>query len=153
MTSLTDKPLILQWELWLGSLLGLKGLNSLRLFAALHYRYHYHYLYRYRCRCLFDYDTDNWSAECICQVAALNNDPLAWRGGLKARWAIAIYDAMEDIKMKLTEIEWPFLVLHGDADQLTMVEGSIMLEKNASSKDKTIKVSWLDNLFPWAWEI
>ena len=27
MTSLTDKPLILQWEVWLRSLLGLKGLN------------------------------------------------------------------------------------------------------------------------------
>ena len=26
MTSLTDKPLILQWEVWLRSLLGLKGL-------------------------------------------------------------------------------------------------------------------------------
>ena len=30
MTSLTDKPLILQWEVWLRSLLGLEGLNKLR---------------------------------------------------------------------------------------------------------------------------
>ena len=28
LTSLTDKPLILQWEVWLRSLLGLKGLNN-----------------------------------------------------------------------------------------------------------------------------
>ena len=28
MTSLTDKPLILQWEVWLRSLLGLKGLKE-----------------------------------------------------------------------------------------------------------------------------
>ena len=29
MTSLTDKPPILQWEVWLASLLGLKGLTSI----------------------------------------------------------------------------------------------------------------------------
>lgn len=68
------------------------------------------------------------------------NDPLAWKGGLKAQWAMAIHYAMEHIKENLPKIDWPFLVLHGDADQLTMVEGSIMLEKKASSKDKTIKV-------------
>jgi len=53
---------------------------------------------------------------------------------------MAIHYAMEHIKENLPKIDWPFLVLHGDADQLTMVEGSIMLEKKASSKDKTIKV-------------
>lgn len=74
------------------------------------------------------------------KVAALSNDPLAWRGGLKAQWAMAIHDAMEHIKENLPKIEWPFIVLHGDADQLTMVEGSKMLEQKASSKDKTMKV-------------
>lgn len=74
------------------------------------------------------------------QVAALSSDPLAWKGGLKAKWAMAIHDAMEHIKENLPKIEWPFLVLHGDADQLTMVEGSKMLEQKASSKDKTIKI-------------
>lgn len=74
------------------------------------------------------------------KVAALSNDPLAWKGGLKAQWAMAIHDAMEHIKENLPKIEWPFIVLHGDADQLTMVEGSMMLEEKASSKDKTIKV-------------
>ena len=53
---------------------------------------------------------------------------------------MAIHDAMEHIKENLAKIHWPFLVLHGDADQLTMVEGSMMLEQKASSKDKTIKV-------------
>lgn len=74
------------------------------------------------------------------QVSILTNDPLAWKGGLKAKWAMAIHDAMEFIKENLTKIEWPFLVLHGDADQLTMVEGSVMLEEKAASKDKTIKI-------------
>lgn len=52
---------------------------------------------------------------------------------------MAIHDAMEEIKENIPKIEWPFIVLHGDADQLAMVEGSKMLEK-AASKDKTIKV-------------
>ena len=73
----------------------------------------------------------------------MTNDPLAWKGGLKARWAMAIHDAMEHIKENLTKIEWPFLVLHGDADQLTMVDGSVMLEEKAASQDKTIKVTFL----------
>ena len=73
------------------------------------------------------------------KVAALSIDPLGWKGGLKARWAMAIHDAMEEIKENIPKIEWPFIVLHGDADQLAMVEGSKMLEK-AASKDKTIKV-------------
>ena len=48
------------------------------------------------------------------KVAALSSDPLAWKGGLKAKWAMAIHDAMEHIKENLPKIEWPFLVLHGD---------------------------------------
>ena len=56
---------------------------------------------------------------------------------------MAIHDAMEHIKENLTKIEWPFLVLHGDADQLTMVDGSVMLEEKAASQDKTIKVTFL----------
>lgn len=67
-------------------------------------------------------------------------DPLGWKGGLKAKWAMSMHDAMEKVKHNLQRIEWPFLVCHGDADQLAMVEGSTMLEQKAVSKDKTIKV-------------
>lgn len=74
------------------------------------------------------------------QVAALSMDPLGWKGGLKAQWAMAIHDAMEKIKENIHKFKWPFLVLHGDADQLAMVEGSVMLEEKAASKDKTKKI-------------
>ena len=82
---------------------------------------------------------------CFWKVATLSMDPLGWKGGLKAKWAMSMYDAMEKVKHNLPRIEWPFLVCHGDADQLTMVEGSMMLEQKAASKDKTIKVmvKWL----------
>ena len=53
-----------------------------------------------------------------------------------------IYDAMENVKENIPKIEWPFIVLHGDADRLAMVEGSKLLEK-AASTDKTIKVEWI----------
>ena len=74
------------------------------------------------------------------KVAALSMDPLGWKGGLKAKWAMAIHDAMEKIKENIPKFEWPFIVLHGDADQIAMVEGSVLLEQKAASKDKTIKV-------------
>ena len=74
-------------------------------------------------------------------------DPMGWKGGLKAQWAMAIHNAMEKIKEDIPKFEWPFMVLHGDADQLAMVEGSKMLEQKAASKDKTIKVGW------WTFEI
>lgn len=74
------------------------------------------------------------------QVAALSMDPLGWKGGLKAKWAMAIHDAMEKIKENIPKFEWPFIVLHGDADQIAMVEGSVLLEQKAASKDKTIKI-------------
>ena len=64
---------------------------------------------------------------------------MSWKGGLKARWAMEIYDAMGNVKENIPKIEWPFIVLHGDADRLAMVEGSKLLEK-AASTDKTIKV-------------
>ena len=53
---------------------------------------------------------------------------------------MAMHDAMETVKENIPKFEWPFIVLHGDADRLAMVEGSKLLEK-AASEDKTIKVS------------
>ena len=59
---------------------------------------------------------------------------------MKARWALAMLDAMEKIKEEIPSVEWPFLILHGDADKTTLAEGSIMFHEKASSKDKTVKV-------------
>lgn len=64
---------------------------------------------------------------------------MSWKGGLKARWAMEMHDAMGNVKENIPKIECPFIVLHGDADRLAMVEGSKLLEK-AASTDKTIKV-------------
>ena len=50
-------------------------------------------------------------------------------------------DAFEKIKQLIPTIEWPFLVVHGDGDKLTYIGGSKLLEKEAKSEDKEIKVS------------
>ena len=83
------------------------------------------------------------------QVADNANDPLVWHGGMKARWALAVLDAMENVKAEIPSVEWPFLILHGDADKITQVEGSIMFHEKASSKDKTIKVKYLTGEEQW----
>ena len=71
---------------------------------------------------------------------AYKNDPLIWQGGMKAGWASQMLNTMSKITDQMHMIEWPFIVLQGDADELTMCEGAIRLEEKAKSKDKTIKV-------------
>jgi alpha-beta hydrolase superfamily lysophospholipase len=60
---------------------------------------------------------------------------------MKAGWSMAMVYTMDTIQANMKNIDWPFIVLHGDADAIVMVDGSIQLEKLAKSKDKTIKVN------------
>lgn len=50
-------------------------------------------------------------------------------------------DAMYAAEKSLSEIEWPFLILHGEPDTLTSVNGSKLMFEKAKSKDKQLKVS------------
>jgi len=47
---------------------------------------------------------------------------------------------MDEIGERMSEIQCPLLNLHGDADKLTTLEGSQLLQDKAGSKDKTLKV-------------
>ena len=49
-------------------------------------------------------------------------------------------DTMLEQEKCLSDIEWPFLVLHGEPDQLTSARGSKLLYERAKSKDKQMKV-------------
>ena len=49
-------------------------------------------------------------------------------------------DAMAEAEKSLPDIEWPFLILHGEADILTSVKGSKLMYEKAKSKDKQLKV-------------
>ncbi|EDO29435.1 predicted protein [Nematostella vectensis] len=73
------------------------------------------------------------------QVKAYAEDPLVWHGGVKVGIGLAIAHAVDEVQASMESIKWPFLVLHGTADTLCLMEGSKQLERRAGSKDKTIK--------------
>lgn len=73
-------------------------------------------------------------------VEEYRTDPLIWHSGVKLRIATAFGDAMDRIKNWIPSIQWPFLVIHGDNDTLTYIGGSELLEKEAKSEDKEIKI-------------
>ncbi|XP_076040106.1 monoglyceride lipase-like [Oratosquilla oratoria] len=73
-------------------------------------------------------------------LSRLRKDPLRYNGGCMARWAVASLECLGYIEANMSDIEWPFLILHGENDLLCETEGSRTLHKNAKSKDKTIKI-------------
>jgi len=70
----------------------------------------------------------------------MKSDNLRYHGGIKAKFGTAFMDALQEINKNLTNIEWPFLVLHGSCDHIVDVAGSRTLHNSANSKDKTLKV-------------
>ena len=48
---------------------------------------------------------------------------------------------MEKLKTNIPSIEWPFLILHGEADKITKADGSVLFHEKTSSNDKTLKVN------------
>lgn len=73
-------------------------------------------------------------------MVVFSTDSLGWKGGLKVRWVMVMYDVMEIVKENIFKFEWLFIVLYGDVDRFVMVEGFKFLEK-VVSEDKIIKVS------------
>ena len=59
---------------------------------------------------------------------------------MKVRWVGAILDAMNEIQRNLSKLTTPYLLVHGDGDQLVKIDGSRYLHENSSSKDRTFKV-------------
>ena len=59
---------------------------------------------------------------------------------MKARWAAAILYAMEEIQKNILKLTTPYLLIHGDGDQLVKIDSSHFLYENSPSTDKTFKV-------------
>ncbi|XP_068759093.1 monoglyceride lipase-like [Montipora capricornis] len=74
------------------------------------------------------------------QVEKYANDPLVWHEGLKAKWTAKILEAMNDIQRNVSKITLPYLLIHGDDDQVVLIDGSHFLQQHSSSTDKTFKV-------------
>ena len=56
------------------------------------------------------------------------------------RWVGAILDEMNEIQRNLSKLARPYLLVHGDGDQLVKIVGSHYLQENSPSNDKTFKV-------------
>ncbi len=73
-------------------------------------------------------------------VAAYDNDPLVYRGKMRAGMLRAFVRALDRIGKGMDSISAPLLLLHGTADELTSVEGSELLYRRARSTDKTLRI-------------
>ncbi|MGH3673357.1 MAG: lysophospholipase [Pseudonocardiaceae bacterium] len=72
-------------------------------------------------------------------VRAYQEDPLVYRGKLKARTGAEILAAMENLPARLPGLTVPLLLLHGTDDQICALTGSTMVHDTASSPDKTLR--------------
>lgn len=71
-------------------------------------------------------------------VDRYRKDPLVFTGKVTARLAEQLFNTMAWIEDKLAAIDLPMLILHGSADGLTLVEGSKMLHREISSRNKKL---------------
>lgn len=70
----------------------------------------------------------------------LTGDKLRWTGGVKLGLGMAFLRCLESIHQHMRSVSLPLLILHGDNDSLCQPAGSHLLAREASSKDKKIKI-------------
>lgn len=72
-------------------------------------------------------------------VSAYMNDPLVNHGKLSARLLSEMSATMQGTVARAALIKLPILLLHGEDDQLTSLDGSVELYEAVSSTDKKLK--------------
>lgn len=72
-------------------------------------------------------------------VRAYQEDPLVYRGKIKARTGAEILATMEGLAGRLPRLTVPLLLLHGTADRICALTGSTMVHDTVSSPDKTLR--------------
>ncbi|TET18159.1 MAG: alpha/beta hydrolase [Dehalococcoidia bacterium] len=73
-------------------------------------------------------------------VDAYVNDPLVYRGKIRARFGAEILKTLQELPRQMPEINLPILIMHGTADLLCDPQGSQMLYERVGSRDKTLKL-------------
>ena len=73
-------------------------------------------------------------------VDAYVDDPLVYRGKIRARLGAEIIKAIQILLPQMSKIYLPILIMHGTADRLSNPRGSEMLYDRVSSRDKTLKL-------------
>jgi alpha-beta hydrolase superfamily lysophospholipase len=71
-------------------------------------------------------------------VRAYHQDPLVYRGKIKARTGAEILATMEGLPARLPRLAMPLLLLHGTDDRICALTGSTMVHNTVSSADKTL---------------
>lgn len=73
-------------------------------------------------------------------VADYRADPLVHSGKFSARLVTELFGAMQDVVRGRSTIRLPLLVMHGDADVMTAVDGSRHFADGVGSSDVTLKI-------------
>lgn len=73
-------------------------------------------------------------------VAAYVNDPLVYRGKIRARLGAELIKAIQKLPPQMAKINLPILIMQGTADRLSEPSGSKILYQRVSSSDKTLKL-------------
>jgi len=73
-------------------------------------------------------------------VDAYVNDPLVYRGKVRARLGVELLKTIQKLPKRMSALHLPVLIMHGTEDRLCNPEGSYMIHKKVSSKDKTLKL-------------
>ena len=68
------------------------------------------------------------------------NDPLVYKGGMRARWVSEALKTMDFIFASTHLLTFPLIILHGDHDTLVPLAASKRLIDNAATDDKTLHV-------------
>ncbi|MGH4010041.1 MAG: lysophospholipase [Pseudonocardiaceae bacterium] len=72
-------------------------------------------------------------------IRAYREDPLVYRGRIKARTGAEILMTMEGLPPRLPGLSVPLLILHGTGDLICDPTGSTMVHDRVSSPDKTVR--------------
>ena len=72
-------------------------------------------------------------------VDAYVNDPLVYRGKIRARLGAELIKAIQTLPGQMPKIGLPILIMHGTADRLSDPNGSEILYERVGSRDKTLK--------------
>ena len=73
-------------------------------------------------------------------VDAYVDDPLVYRGKIRARLGAELIKAIQILLSQMSKIYLPILIMHGTADRLSDPRGSEILYDRVSSRDKTLKL-------------
>ena len=72
-------------------------------------------------------------------IRAYRDDPLVYRGRIKARTGAEALATMQALPTRLPRLSVPLLILHGTGDLICALSGSTMVHDTVSSADKTLR--------------